>query len=61
VSRDLEAMDDEDLDDEGGIDVEWYPLPSWLLEVADSEPETESEPNSEPEPEAEAEPETDTK
>jgi len=58
VSRD-QVTDDEDLDDEGGIDVEWYPLPSWLLEVADSEPETESEPNSESE--SESEPETDTK
>lgn len=26
---------DEDVDDDGDVDVEWYPLPDWLLDDDD--------------------------
>ena len=28
-------LDDDDVDEEGNLDVEWYPLPAWLQEAWD--------------------------
>ena len=33
----LDPTMNDDLDDDGNLDVEWYPLPDWLIDADKSE------------------------
>jgi len=40
--KDIDTDDvmNEDLDDDGELEVEWFPLPAAFLDVADEDPDT---------------------